>query len=62
MQQIYLFPTSMDENSCQLLYVLLNDVTIAFVNFGRFEILKQVLKELNLFPVRERIFLIDFNL
>jgi hypothetical protein len=52
----------MDENSCQLLYVLLNDVTIAFFNFGRVEILKQVLKELILVPVRERMYRIHFNI
>ena len=51
----------MNENVCQLMYILLNDVTIFFVRFGGVEILKQIIIELILVRVLERIFGIHLN-
>ena len=46
----------MNEKACQLMYILLNDVTLLFFSFGGVEILKQIIIELILVHVRERIF------
>jgi len=50
------FPNFMNEKACQLMYILLNDVTLLFFSFGGVEILKQIIIELILVHVRERIF------
>jgi len=51
----------MNEKACQLMYILLNEVTLLFFSFGGVEILKQIIIELNHVLVPERIFRIHFN-
>jgi hypothetical protein len=51
----------MNENDCQLLYVLLHDATLFFASHGRVENLKQILREPIFIPVSERIFRNQLN-